>query len=240
MGFIYMIKNKVNGKVYIGLTTNTIEERWKQHLSSVNFVKRHLYYSIKKYGVENFSIYELDKTEDFKKLGELERYYIKKYKSTNSEYGYNITHGGESNQLDANPRAKLTEDDVIKIRELYNECTIGCKDCWELFKHTGISYSAFEKVYEGNTWKSVMPHVYTNENKEKHQKFKGKYGFKNSNSRLTDEEVMEIRKYYVNHTLNECYEKYGEKYKSKDGFRSIIKTTYTHLPIYRKDIKKWI
>lgn len=29
--FIYKISNKINEKVYIGLTTNTIKERWRQH-----------------------------------------------------------------------------------------------------------------------------------------------------------------------------------------------------------------
>ena len=36
MGFIYKITNQINQKSYIGLTTSTIEERWKEHLQVIN------------------------------------------------------------------------------------------------------------------------------------------------------------------------------------------------------------
>ena len=32
MGFIYKIYNDINDKVYIGQTSSTLEERFKQHL----------------------------------------------------------------------------------------------------------------------------------------------------------------------------------------------------------------
>ena len=31
---IYKITNKINNKVYIGLTTQTVEKRWEQHLQA--------------------------------------------------------------------------------------------------------------------------------------------------------------------------------------------------------------
>ena len=49
MGFIYKITNLINNKVYIGLTTETIEKRWKSHISCVGKVKRHLYYAMVSY-----------------------------------------------------------------------------------------------------------------------------------------------------------------------------------------------
>lgn len=66
---------------------------------------------MRKYGLENFTIEEIDNTEDFKELGRLERYYIQLYDSQNPDKGYNITAGGESNQLDANPRTRLKVSD---------------------------------------------------------------------------------------------------------------------------------
>ena len=151
-----------------------------------------------------------------------------------------MTHGGESNQLDGNPRATLTVEDVENIRRLYSENVVGCKECWKLYSDK-ISYSAFEKVYEGRTWKSIMPEVYTEENKKKHfTKLKSLPGEKNANAVLSDAEVMEIRKYYVNHSLSECYEKYGTKHKTKGSFRSVIDKAYLHLPVYSKIKKRWI
>lgn len=236
---IYKITNLKNGKVYIGLTTNTIAKRWKQHKAMSKYKDSHLYKSIRKYGIQNFSIECLDSTNDFKKLGELERHYIKLYDSQNPEKGYNITAGGESNQLDGNPRAKLTLEDVIQIRRLYNDCSIGCKDCWKMFSDK-ISYSAFEKIYEGNTWASIMQEVYTDENKNLHKKFYANCGENNGNAIYSNEEVLEIRKYYVNHTLKETYNRFGNKSKSIVSFRSIIDRGYKTIPIYNKINKNWL
>ena len=76
---IYKITNKINNKVYIGLTTCSLEYRWSRHLTESRNKnnKKHLYKSIRKYGVKNFTIEQIDSTEDFKELGQLERKYIK-------------------------------------------------------------------------------------------------------------------------------------------------------------------
>lgn len=191
-----------------------------------------------KYGVDNFCIEQIDSASDFSVLGKLERKYISEYKSTNREFGYNITAGGESNQLDANPRARITLEDVKQIRRIYNEGKLGCKEAWNEYSDR-ISFSAFEKVYEGATWKSIMPEVYTKENKILHKQMRANNGEKNGNSFLTDEYVYEIRKYYVNHTLKECYAKYGEFFSSIDTFRKIIDTSYNNIPKYSKTSKEW-
>lgn len=243
-GIIYKIKNELNGKVYIGLTTTSIETRWNGHKTSARKVingdvNHPLYNAMVKYGVENFTITKLDETDNFIELGELERKYIKEYKSTDRNYGYNITRGGERNQLDGNPRTNLTVDDVIEIRKIYDECEIGPLDCWEMYYKNRISYSAFEKIYEGKTWLSVMPEVYTLENKTKHKKMCSNPGEKNGNSILSSEKVLEIRKYYVNHTLKECYDKYGENFSSEKSFRSVIDRSYKEVPVYNKVKKEW-
>ena len=51
---IYKIKNNINEKVYIGLTTCTLQYRWQKHLaeSKNEKNKKHLYKSIRKYGLE--------------------------------------------------------------------------------------------------------------------------------------------------------------------------------------------
>ena len=240
-GYIYKITCLVNGKVYIGLTTTSIEQRWKGHIMDSKRSSKHLYVSMRKYGINNFKIEQIDATDDFEKLGELERYYIKKYNSTNPEFGYNNTFGGEKCQLDGNPRAKLTVSDVEDIRKEYQLKKLTTSDVWELYKNK-ISFSAFEKIWQGTTWKSILPEVYTSENKKWHKKNStlNKVGEKNANSIYADKEVIEIRKYYVNHSLDECFKRYGGKSKSKKSFRSIIDRGYKHLPIYKKNLKKWI
>lgn len=53
MGYIYKIINKVNNKIYIGQTINSIEERWRSHKknnSNCTYLKR----AFSKYGISNF------------------------------------------------------------------------------------------------------------------------------------------------------------------------------------------
>ena len=240
MGIIYKITNTINNKVYIGLTNQTLHNRWISHKAQASCGnEKHLYSSIRKYGVDAFTIEKIDESRDFKELGEKERYWINFYDSCNSDKGYNLTMGGESNQMDANPRAKLTVDDVKEIRKIYSECKIGAKAAWKLYKDR-ISYSAFEKIYEGITWREISPEVYNEENKRIHNTIlKSMSGEKNGNAYLSDKQIMEIRKYYSEHTLDETYKTYGEKFKSKDSFRFTLTRGYKHLPIYNKIKKVW-
>ena len=46
--------------------------------------------------------------------------------------------------------------------------------------------------FKGETWKNVMPEVYTKENKEYHLHDTGNKGSQNGRTRLTEEEVREI------------------------------------------------
>lgn len=236
---VYKITNNINGKVYIGITTCSLEYRWSRHLTegrNENNTK-HLYKAMRKYGLDNFSIKQIDSTDDFAELGRLERYYIKKYNSQSPEKGYNLTAGGESNQWDANPAAKLSHEDVVQIREIYAMCELKLEECWKLFKDT-ISYSAFQKVWDGTTWQCIMSEVYTKENIQAHNAQKSNPGSQNGNAKMTDEDVVQVRKYYVDHTLQETYDKYGQGY-SKDGFRGTLNKTYSYLPIYHKMKKYW-
>lgn len=109
MGYIYLIENDINNKKYVGLTTQTIDKRWKQHLNASKYKNYKLYYAMRKYGIEHFHIKEIDKTEDFEELKELEKYWIKYYDTYDN--GYNQTFGGEG----------AIKIDREKIKELYSE-----------------------------------------------------------------------------------------------------------------------
>lgn len=55
---IYKITNLVNKKVYIGLTTCSLDYRWSRHITESKNVlnTKHLYKSMRKYGINNFII----------------------------------------------------------------------------------------------------------------------------------------------------------------------------------------
>lgn len=94
--YIYLITCLITGKVYIGFTSRSIEERWKEHISDMRRYNSPLYRAMRKHGIENFTIREIDRHEDKEHcLKVLEPYYIKQYKSNNKKIGYNLTIGGE-------------------------------------------------------------------------------------------------------------------------------------------------
>lgn len=105
---IYKISNTINDKVYIGLTCLPLNKRWIQHKADARRGDpKPLYRAMRKYGLDKFRVEQIDSAETLEELGEKERYYIALYHSV-SPNGYNLTCGGERNQLDANPRAKLS------------------------------------------------------------------------------------------------------------------------------------
>ena len=51
MGYIYKITNSINGKLYIGQTRKTIEERFQVHIKNAQkHINRYLYDAMNKYG----------------------------------------------------------------------------------------------------------------------------------------------------------------------------------------------
>ena len=93
MAYIYQITNDINGKIYIGKTERTIEERFKEHCRDYlrrDFEKRPLYRAMKKYGIEHFHIELLEET-DFPE--EQEVFWIEQKRSYKE--GYNATFGGD-------------------------------------------------------------------------------------------------------------------------------------------------
>ena len=87
---IYLIKNILNNKIYVGETTN-IEERFKTHCRpSSKCIK--LRNAIQKYGKENFTIKKLATAYTREQADQLENAFIEFFNSVKN--GYNIREGG--------------------------------------------------------------------------------------------------------------------------------------------------
>ena len=96
MGFIYLATNKINGKIYIGKTKNTIAIRWSQHKCEAKRLIPNVYFirALNKYGPDNFDVIQLEECDN-SLLNEREKYYIALYNSNNKDIGYNSTMGGD-------------------------------------------------------------------------------------------------------------------------------------------------
>jgi len=120
-GLVYKITNNKNRKKYIGITTRSIEERFKEHCKTGYA----LHSAIKKYGKENFSIEILeDGIESLEELNSLERYFVKVHKSHFSEYGYNMTWGGETNDYVFNQKGNKVFSEETRRKMSENHCDV--------------------------------------------------------------------------------------------------------------------
>lgn len=92
---IYIIENDLNKKKYVGITSQSVYQRWQEHVSRFNRRQRDhkLYLAMKKYGIENFTCYELCKIPEKFDPKEFEQLMIEQYDSYNN--GYNMTRGGD-------------------------------------------------------------------------------------------------------------------------------------------------
>lgn len=104
---IYKVTNLVNGKVYIGQTTNTLRRRKQMHLYQINN-NCYFHKALNKYGEDNFKWEIIDNANTLDELNEKEKYYIKYYNSFGSD-GYNLTTGGENYTVSESTKEKIRQ-----------------------------------------------------------------------------------------------------------------------------------
>ena len=104
-GYIYIIKNLVTGKHYIGQTTRCAKTRIRDHLAGRGSEVVGL--GVKKHGLENFISQIIEVPVE--QLDQNERDYIKAYNCL-SPNGYNLDSGGHKNKtLSEEHKKKLSE-----------------------------------------------------------------------------------------------------------------------------------
>ena len=173
--YVYEILNLVNWKRYFG-KAGDYEARWTWHCNTATRNNprdmQPIHYSLRKYGLENFQfnvIFEFEtEQESFNKEIEL----IAKFKTNicryGSEFGYNLTDGGEgfsgniqskesreklSNHKkgEKNPQAKLTEKDVKEIKIMI----LKDKSATNICGIYGVARKTIDDIKTGKTWQSV-------------------------------------------------------------------------------------
>ncbi len=134
---VYVIENLINSHKYIGVTKQTLDQRFRQHMKDLKKgSKLTVHNAIRKHGIDSFRVYKIDDAESLSELKEKEKYWIEKYDTFKN--GYNETLGGEGSwgrkvtlktKKLISERAKerfLSED----ARQKQREATI---KCWNNF-----------------------------------------------------------------------------------------------------------
>ena len=92
-GIVYKFTNKITGKIYVGVTTKTLEERLFAHLNKANLEKSAFQLALKKYGKDNFNMEVIDTASSKEELFGKETKWIQELNCI-SPNGYNLTVGG--------------------------------------------------------------------------------------------------------------------------------------------------
>lgn len=117
MNSLYVLRNKINNKHYVGQTKKTIEERLYEHVckSHADKPKQAISRAIKKYGTENFLLVERVHCDS--KIGnKVEAELIVKYGSLVHD-GYNVLPSGTLGELSVGwwLGKKMSQETVLKM-----------------------------------------------------------------------------------------------------------------------------
>lgn len=141
---IYIIKNDINTKVYIGQALDT-EKRFKSHCKR-NYDNSLIDKAIQKYGKEHFWFEILE--SQIENYNEREQYWIRYYNSK-TPFGYNILDGGEDPPIhygDDHPNVRISDADVIKLK---NDLATTQISLAQLAEKYGISKKQVLRINQG-------------------------------------------------------------------------------------------
>ena len=112
---VYRHTNKINQKVYIGMTMQKPERRWRE---GNGYLSLHFSNAIKKYGWDNFKheivLNDLSKEE----ACEAEKLLIEMYNATDPDYGYNEAIGGEGGGMYKKHHSEKSKLKISKARKI--------------------------------------------------------------------------------------------------------------------------
>jgi len=118
---IYKITSP-SGGIYVGQSIDIINRKWTYASMKCRDQPR-LYNSLKKYGWNNHNFEIILKCSEWD-LNEQEKYYIKEYKSFNTEHGLNLTEGGGQYKLSEETKQKISKSrmGIVYGKESIEKC----------------------------------------------------------------------------------------------------------------------
>lgn len=197
-----------NGKVYIGMTGQNVNDRWRNGKGYLN--NPHFAQAIKKYKWENIEHIVIKTNLNVQEASNLEIELIKKYDSTNREKGYNRSTGGDVSSLGfhhtdeakrkisvASKGRKVKKESIeksraarikkVKIYDIDGNYIKTVESLTEAEKFTGVNNSNISGVCKG-----------------KYKQFKG-YIFKYADDTTPVKKVRSHKKPVIMRTLDGLY-----------------------------------
>lgn len=151
---IYIIKNTVNDKVYIGQAANT-EERWKSHIYNARYENKYsidkqvIHRAMAKYGYENF-YYEILESQ-IENYDEREQFWIKEYNSLVPN-GYNVSPGGNGPGSGIDSAVSLIKDKETLLNIIADISSSG-KTFENIAKKYGVGQEVISVINNGKRYR---------------------------------------------------------------------------------------
>lgn len=210
---IYKITNKINGKSYVGQSTN-IFNRWDKHRWQIKSGDKPLYKAFRKYGIENFTFEILEQCPK-EKLDEREVYWTSFYDTYKN--GYNLTPGGDCS---SKTQRTVSDNDVINIRKR----RLKAEPFSSVYKdYQYINEATFKNIWLGKSYMDIYVENFDKNHLDKVMiQTKRMESAKRQGSQMNEELVLSIRtdkKYGMRR--KDAYEKYKQYFVSLSGFDSI-------------------
>lgn len=160
---VYRHTNKINNKVYVGITKQKINKRWNYGRGYKG--SSYFYSAIQKYGWDNFEHKVLIHGLTKEQAEAWEKKLIKVWELTNPRNGYNLNSGGNAGSLSRQSRLKVSQNNsryylgknlkketIDKIKENSKKKAVLCVE-------TGIIYESIHEA--GRTLNICIPHIST-------------------------------------------------------------------------------
>lgn len=128
---IYGLRNRVNGKWYIGQSVDIVD-RWKGYGKHDCKKQRKLYNALLKYGYDNFERVVIEECEEVSWVMDYrEMYWIRCMRTV--ELGYNCTDGGSGGRKSKETRERMSAWQVGKKHSEETKRRIGLKSIGRIF-----------------------------------------------------------------------------------------------------------
>lgn len=116
---IYKITCKINNKIYIGQTCETLQRRFKRHMGYQKDKNNTKFYrAVRRYGVKNFYIEEIDSANSQEELDEKELYWINKLNAVHNGYNSKSSKGKCGGDTLSNHQNKKQICEKLRVSKL--------------------------------------------------------------------------------------------------------------------------
>lgn len=133
---VYIHTNKVNGKMYVGITSQSTDARWRQGKGYKHCIAFHR--AIEKYGWDGFEheVFAANLTRE--EAENMEKILIEKLNTQNPEFGYNISEGGNAPRQTDETKRKISESRLGEKNPMFGR------------KHTAEEQDNLSKRFSGS------------------------------------------------------------------------------------------